>query len=126
MTELPRFRLDPVNQCLWRRTGSGEHERVLLTLTEFGVLNHLVEHAGRLVTHRELLDAVWPRTAIEPQAVKSNIFRLRRVLDDDPKRPRFIETLPRRGYRFVGTLEEGVTEEARPQAPETRLVGRDG
>ena len=53
------------------------------------------------MTHRELLDAVWPRTAIEPQAVKSKIFHLRRVLDDDPRQPRFIETLPRRGYRFV-------------------------
>jgi DNA-binding response OmpR family regulator len=76
MKEFAAFRLDPVNQCLWRRSEAGEFERILLTPTEYGVLDHLVEHAGRLVTHRELLDAVWPRTAIEPQAVKSKIFQL--------------------------------------------------
>jgi hypothetical protein len=62
----------------------GEYERILLTPTGFGVLDHLVEHAGQLVTHRQLLDAVWPRTAIEPQAVKSKVFHLPRSLDDDP------------------------------------------
>jgi Predicted ATPase len=127
--EFPPFRLDPVNQCLWRRTASAEDERVLLTPTEFGVLDHLVAHAGRLVTHRDLLDAVWPRTAIEPQAVKSKIFHLRRALDDDPKQPRFIETVSRRGYRFVGRIEGGSAvgdAPSRVPAPTHRLVGRDG
>src|SRR6476469_1242072 len=104
MNELAAFRLDPVNQCLWRRNDAGAHERVSLTPTEFGVPDHLVGNAGRLVTHRELLDAVWPGTVIEPQAVKSKIFHLRRLLDDDPKQPRYIETVSRRGYRFVGSL----------------------
>ena len=112
VAELSPFRLDPANQCLWRRTGSGGEERILLTPTEFGVLDHLVEHAGQLVTHRELLDAVWPGTAIEPQVVKNKIFHLRRVLEDEPKRPRYIETLPRRGYRFVGRLERSTVGEA--------------
>ncbi|MGH7520566.1 MAG: ATP-binding protein, partial [Gemmatimonadales bacterium] len=124
MAELSPFRLDPASQCLWRRTGSGE-ERILLTPTEYGVLDHLVEHAGQLVTHRELLDAVWPRTAIEPQVVKNKIFHLRRVLEDDPKRPRYIETLPRRGYRFVGRLERSVLGAADTGTPASRLVGRD-
>ena len=110
MTELSPFRLDPANQCLWRRTGTGEEERVLLTRTEFAVLDHLVARAGQLVTHRELLDAVWPGTAIEPQVVKNKVFHLRRVLEDEPKRPRYIETLSRRGYRFVGSLERGTPE----------------
>ena len=126
--EFPPFRLDQANQCLWRRTGSGEDERILLTPTEFGVLDHLVAHPGRLVTHRELLDAVWPRTAIEPQAVKSKIFHLRRALDDDPKQPRFIETVSRRGYRFVGKVEGGVAAgDAPPRypVPAHRLVGRE-
>lgn len=128
MKEFPPFRLDPANQCLWRRTESAEEERVLLTPTEFGVLDHLVAHAGRLVTHRELLDAVWPRTAIEPQAVKSKIFHLRRALDDDPKQPRFIETVSRRGYRFVGKIEGGSAVDApsRVPVPTHRLVARDG
>ena len=124
MAELSAFRFDPVNQCLWRRSGSGEAQ-IQLTPTEFGVLDHLVEHAGQLVTHRELLDAVWPGTAIEPQVVKNKIFHLRRVLEDDPKQPRYIETLPRRGYRFVGQLERSTARERVRESPATRLVGRD-
>ena len=125
MKEFPPFRLDSVNQCLWRRSVSGEDERILLTPTEYSVLDHLVERAGQLVTHRELLDAVWPQTAIEPQAVKSKVFHLRRVLDDDPRQPRFIETLPRRGYRFVGKVAPSVPDDVPTPVSEVRLVGRD-
>ena len=126
MAELAPFRLDSANQCLWRRTGSGVEERILLTPTEFGVLDHLVEHAGQLVTHQQLLDAVWPGTAIEPQVVKNKIFHLRRLLEDEPKRPRYIETLPRRGYRFVGSLERSTVGAVDvPAASGSRLVGRD-
>lgn len=125
MPELSAFRLDSANQCLWRRDGTGDEERILLTPTEFGVLDHLVARAGQLVTHRELLDAVWPGTAIEPQVVKNKIFHLRRLLQDEPKRPRYIETLPRRGYRFVGRLERSTLADLEPRAPGSRLVGRD-
>jgi DNA-binding winged helix-turn-helix (wHTH) protein len=55
-----------------------------------------------------LLDVVWPNTAIEPQAVKNNIFNLRRALGDASKRAHFIETIPRRGYRFIATIENGT------------------
>ena len=108
MAGLSPFRLDPANQCLWRRTATGGEERILLTPTEFGVLDHLVAHAGQLVTHQELLDAVWPGIAIEPQVVKNKVFHLRRVLEDEPKRPRYIETLSRRGCRFVGATAADV------------------
>ena len=127
MPEFPPFRLDTVNQCLWRRTDEAEDERILLTPKAFGVLSHLVDHAGQLVTHRELLNAVWPQTAIEPQALKRNIFELRRALDDPPKKPRFIETLPRRGYRFIATVGHRSAEKSATVTPPpaTRLVGRD-
>lgn len=124
MKDFAAFRLDPVNECLWRRSDDGEYQRILLTPTEFGVLDHLVEHAGRLVTHRELLDAVWPRTVIEPQAVKSRIFQLRRVLEDNPKEPRFIETLPRRGYRFLAPVERGVIDARHSGVTRSPLIGR--
>ena len=125
MRDFPPFRLDPVNQCLWRRSSSGTDARILLSPSEYGVLNHLIERAGQLVTHRQLLDAVWPQTAIEPQAVKSKVFHLRRLLDDDPKQPRFIETIPRRGYRFVATVAAPVADQAMDQAPANGLVGRE-
>jgi DNA-binding winged helix-turn-helix (wHTH) protein len=58
MKEFPPFRLDSTNQCLWRRE-AGREERVLMAPKAFAVLDYLVEHAGRLVTHGELLEAVW-------------------------------------------------------------------
>ena len=125
MKEFPPFRLDAVNECLWRRTAPDKYERILLSRAQYGLLHHLVERAGQLVTHEELLDAVWPRKAIEPQVVKTNISHLRRLLEDEPKRPRFIETLHRRGYRFVATVAESpATDETTPPAT-ARLVGRD-
>jgi DNA-binding response OmpR family regulator len=60
MTEPCPFRLDPANQCLWRRTGAGGEERIPLTPTEFAVLDHLVEDAPQQVTHHEQLHAVLP------------------------------------------------------------------
>jgi DNA-binding winged helix-turn-helix (wHTH) protein len=127
MKEFPPFRLDLVNQCLWRRTGTAEDERILLAPKAFAVLRHLVEHAGQLVTQRELLDAIWPDTFIEPQAIKSHIFDIRRALGDPPKRPRFIETRPRRGYRFIAKVEDSSlpTTAAQTPRPASRLVGRD-
>ncbi len=56
MKEFPPFRLDTVNQCLWRRTSSGD-ERISLTPKAFAMLSYLVERAGRLVTQNELLEA---------------------------------------------------------------------
>ena len=125
MAELSPFRLDPFNQCLWRRTGSGGEQRILLTPTEFGVLDHLLEHAGRLVTHRELLDAVWPGMAIEPQVVKNKVFHLRRVLEDRAEAASVHRDAARRGYRFVGRLERSTRAEAEAPTPGSRLVGRE-
>ena len=82
MKEFPPFRLDPGNQCLWRRTGVGDDERIRLTPKAFAVLQYLVEHAGRLVTHDELLEAVWRETYVQPEVLKSHIFDVRRALED--------------------------------------------
>jgi DNA-binding response OmpR family regulator len=60
MKVFPSFRLDAVNQCVWRLGDTGREERILLTPKAFAVLAYLVDHAGRLVTHDELLEAVWP------------------------------------------------------------------
>ncbi|MGO9231172.1 MAG: winged helix-turn-helix domain-containing protein [Bryobacteraceae bacterium] len=58
-----------MNECLWRREDAGEDERVLLTPKAFAVLAYLIEHAGRLVTQDELLDAVWPDTFVQPEVL---------------------------------------------------------
>src|SRR5271166_5203195 len=125
--EFPPFRLDPVNQCLWRRRDAEDDERILLTPKAFAVLRYLVDHAGRLVTQDELLEAVWPDTFVQPEVLKYQIADIRSTLGDSPKNPLFIETLPRRGYQFVAALSE--REPAEPSAPASparcRLVGRD-
>ena len=108
MKDFPPFRLDTVNQCLWRHRDKGDDERILLTPKAFGILNYLIEHAGQLVTHDELLDAVWKDTFIQPQAVKKIILDLRSALGDQAKNPLFIETLHRRGYRFNAAVSEGT------------------
>lgn len=127
MPQFHPFRLDTVNQCLWRRRDSGDEERILLPPKAYGVLRHLIEHAGRLVTQDELLDAVWPGRFIQPEGLKSQILHIRRVLEDDPKRPRFIETLPRRGYRFIGADGKGAAQKRAVQGPPapSNLVGRE-
>jgi len=106
MKEFPPFRLDTVNECLWQHMARGGDERIRLTPKAFAVLQYLVEHTGRLVSQDELLKALWPDTYVQPEVLKSQILDIRRALGDDPKHPRFIETMPRRGYRFIG--DEGV------------------
>jgi DNA-binding winged helix-turn-helix (wHTH) protein len=126
MKEFGPFRLDTVNQCLWRHNDGVEDERLLLKPTPYSLLRYLVEHAGRLVTQEEILQAVWPNTNVQSEVLKRHLLDIRNALGDDPRRPVFIETLPRRGYRFIAPVKEGsaggVVEAAIP-AP-GRLVGR--
>src|SRR5262245_9974284 len=128
MQDFPPFRLDTVNQYLWRQQEMAQDARVLLTPKAFAVLCYLVEHAGQLVTQEELLAAVWPETYIKPEVLKSRIFEIRSALGDRPKTPRFIETLPRRGYRFIATVHDSPA--AAPAVPPSpvygHLVGREG
>src|SRR6185369_2608706 len=107
MKEFPPFRLDTVNQCVLRGDGLAE-ERILLAPRAFAVLRYLVEHPGRLVAHEELLDALWPKTYVQPEVLKSHIAAIRAVLGDDARKPLFIETLSRRGYRFIASVAEGA------------------
>ncbi|MGA8596216.1 MAG: AAA family ATPase [Bryobacteraceae bacterium] len=127
MKEFSPFRLDTQNRWLWRRSETPEEERILLTPTAFAVLHYLVDHAGQLVTQDELLQAVWRNTYVQPQAVKRHILDIRTALGDDAKAPLFIETLPRRGYRFIAAVSESVPpgQAAPPRPAQERLVGRD-
>ncbi len=131
--EFPPFRLDTVNECLWRnrnnRDKSRDHdkndERIRLTPKAFAVLRYLVEHPGRLVTQNELLEAAWPDTFVQPEVLKSQILDIRRVLGDDSKNPRFIETLPRRGYQFIAPVAAAsAPADLTVELPPSKLVGR--
>jgi len=126
LKEFPPFQLDTVNECLWRRQDDGGNKRIRLTPKAFAVLRYLVEHPGRLVTQNELLEAVWPNTFVQPEVLKSQILDIRHALGDDSKNPRFIETLPRRGYQFIApTTHASVESTIGLEQPCRKLVGRN-
>jgi predicted ATPase/DNA-binding winged helix-turn-helix (wHTH) protein len=125
--EFPPFRLDLVNQQLWRGG-------VLLPLRPkpFAVLAYLAMQAGRLVPRAELVKAVWPDTHIGAAVLRGYIRDLRLALGDDPQAPRFIETLAHRGYRFVAAVSGSAASPADDQQPQPAgelrnptLVGRE-
>src|SRR5262249_34637072 len=72
----------------------------------FDTLLILVDNGGRLVGKDELMHRLWPDTFVEEGNLTFNIQQLRKSLGDDARHPRFIETVPRRGYRFIAPIEE--------------------
>lgn len=103
MKQFESFRLDMANECLWH-----EKSQIDLPPKPFAVLRYLVDNPGRLITHDELLEALWPETYVQPQVLRTYMLELRKVLGDDPGQPRFIQTLPKRGYRFIATVTEAA------------------
>ena len=97
------FGLDTGNECLLR----GDTP-IALPPKPFAVLRYLVEHPGRLITHDELLEALWPETYVQPQVLRTYMLELRKALEDDAGQPRFIQTVPKRGYRFVACVTESA------------------
>ena len=71
MKEFAPFRLDTINQCLWRHGEAVDDECILITPKAFAVLRYLVEHAGRPVARNELLEAVWPGTFVQPEVLNA-------------------------------------------------------
>lgn len=116
------FRLDTVSHCLWRA-----EKRVPLTPKAFDVLRYLVDHADRLVTQDEILEALWPETYVNPEGIRKYVLEIRKVLGDRPDQPTFIRTLPKRGYQFVAPVinERIVAPAGVPTEGAGTVVGRD-
>src|SRR5262245_3370524 len=114
------FALDVVNEQLL----FGD-EIVALTPKAFAVLRCLVEHGGQLVKKEALLRAGWSDTHVTEAVLKVSINEIRRALGDDAAAPRFIETVPRRGYRFIAPRMPTRRASASSVAQDG-LVGRDG
>ena len=107
------FALDSTRMTLLR--GS---ERLHLTGKPLEVLVFLAQNAGRTVSKRELMDAVWPGTFVTEDSLTQAVLKIRRVLGDEKGHPQFILTIPRVGYRFIGmpTVPRSVTPAAEPGA----------
>jgi len=70
----------------------------------YDVLRYLVENPGRLVTPDELLEKLWPETYVNPEVLRKYILDIRKILGDRPDKPEFIETVTKRGYRFIARV----------------------
>ena len=106
------FTVDPSAYTL-RRAG----ESVPLSPRPFDLLLYLLRRSARLVTKDELLNALWPDVVVTENTLTQAMSDLRRALQDKPASPRFIETVPRRGYRFIASIEidEPAAEPALPR-----------
>jgi DNA-binding winged helix-turn-helix (wHTH) protein len=118
------LRFDPfeLNEADARLMRAGQP--VPLAPKPFAVLCALARAPGTLVTKSALLDRVWGHRFVSESVLKSTISELRAALDDDPKRPRYIETVSRRGYRFVAALNARATAGGAAPAEMRSMIGR--
>lgn len=98
-SDAPAVRIEAENEWAW----CGQR-RLELMPRAYAVLRHLVDHPGRLITKDELFGTVWSGAVVSEAALTSCIRDLRRALDDSPRAPRYIETVHRRGFRFIGPV----------------------
>ncbi len=100
----PPLCVDVANAQAWQG-------KQLLTLRPraFAVLHYLSTHPGQLVTKTEIIRAVWMDTVVTDDALVACVLELRKALQDEVQRPRYIETVHRRGYRFIGPVTTGPT-----------------
>lgn len=112
--EFGRFSLKTADRVLLR-----DHENVPLTPKALDILLILVENYGRIVEKDDLMKRVWPNTFVEEGNLTQNVSLLRKALGESASGPQFIETVPRRGYRFVASVTEGIANETNGRAEKT-------
>ncbi len=100
-TQNVKFRLDSADERLWM-----DDQPVQISNKAFQLLHLFVKNPRRLLTKNQILEAIWPDLCVSEGLVKEYVHDLRSALGDDPKNPRFIETVHGRGYRFL----EGIAE----------------
>src|SRR5579864_2709927 len=100
------------------RTGEllKDRTKIRLQVQPFQVLALLLSCPGEMVTREELREKLWPENTVVDfdDGLNTAIRKLRQVLGDSPEHPKYIETLPRRGYRFIRSVDEGPTSGSGP------------
>jgi Tol biopolymer transport system component/DNA-binding winged helix-turn-helix (wHTH) protein len=104
--EFGEFRLDPAQRVIFR---AGRPLALAPKVLE--TLLALVERSGSVVTKDELMTRVWPDTFVEESNLTQNVFQLRKVLGEGHDGEHYIETVPRRGYRFMGEVKTLVEDQ---------------
>ncbi len=115
------FRVDPHRRTLWR-----EGKVVPLPPKAFEMLLLLVENEGRALEKQELMDHLWPGSIVEEANLSQTVYLLRRALAEGSGERQYIETIPKRGYRFVAEIVESRDEKIEEIAPQPAWVGQDG
>jgi len=119
-TSFGPFAFDRQSRLLWR-----DGAEVALPPRVLGVLEVLIDRPGQVVARQDLLDGVWKDAFVTDTSLAEAVSFLRQALGDDPQAPRYIQTVHRRGYRFLPPL----TEERAPrgltptEAPDGALRG---
>jgi len=108
---LPPIRLDLKEGRLW----NGEHPVDLRPKT-WKLIRYMVKRPGELLSKQELIDAVWPDTIVTEASLNQAIRELRKALGDDARKPKFIETVHRRGFRFIEVAAEPAQATVLPPA----------
>jgi len=115
------FVLEPAQQEVRRRDGSALN----LSPRLFNALLLFVEHAGELLDKDALMRALWPGVVVDENSLSQVVSSLRRALADDPGASRYIQTVPRRGFRFVAAVtalpEQTAASTAAPTSTEESL-----
>jgi DNA-binding winged helix-turn-helix (wHTH) protein len=106
--EFGPYRLDPAERRLLR-----DGKPVALTPKCFDLLVLFVENSGHLLEKGELLERLWPGQFVEEANLSFNISSLRKVLGEGQNGRRFIETVPKKGFRFVERVEERWNRESK-------------
>jgi len=97
----PVFRSGGLEMDLTRRRVTVNGAEIQLTPTEYDILRLLVAHAGKVLTHSQILKQIWGMAYLEqPHVLRVNVSNLRRKIEDDPSRPKHITTEPGVGYRL--------------------------
>jgi DNA-binding winged helix-turn-helix (wHTH) protein/TolB-like protein len=117
--EFGRFRFDPDNHLL-----ASEGNPVSLTPKAFEILLILVQNGARLTTKEELMRKVWPDSFVEEANLTVNISALRKLLGETPNGQQYIETVPKRGYRFAVPVMELQNKTATSDVPQSVPSGQ--
>ena len=110
--EFGPFRLDLSERLLLR-----DGKAVPLAPKLFETLVILVENSGRILEKEELMNRLWPDSFVEESSLAQNIFQLRKALEEGTSGRQYIETIPKRGYRFAASVREIVDGDATPASP---------
>src|SRR5262245_5341410 len=86
-----------------------EGKPLQMTPKVFDTLLILLENSGRIAEKNELMNRLWPDTFVEDTNLAFNILQLRKSLGDNARNPTYIETIPRRGYRFIASVQQVVS-----------------